>query len=201
MKRVKAIVDGEVQRVGYRYLVASIARKHKVCGYVRNLEDGRVEIVAEGENIDDFLKEIEVKAPPIFVENIEKREEKATGEFKTFKIMVGKLEEELVEGFGTGASYLMRILGLQQKTIGLQEKTMGLQEKTIGLQQKTIGLQEKTLALQQKTIALQEKTITLQEETLNEIRGLRQDFRELLDERLKKLEEDVIKIKIKLGIS
>ncbi|MEM4311814.1 MAG: acylphosphatase [Nitrososphaerales archaeon] len=187
MRRVKALVDGEVQRVGYRYWVASIARKYKVKGYIKNLEDGRVEIVVEGENLDDFLREIEIKKPPILVESIEKKEEKATGEFKTFKIMVGKIEEELVEGFGTGATYLMKIIELQEKTLGLQEKTLGLQEKTLGLQEKTLGLQEKTLGLQEKT--------------LNEIRALRQDIRVLLDERLKKLEEDVAKIKVKLGIS
>ncbi|GBC75407.1 Acylphosphatase [archaeon HR06] len=201
MRRVKVLVDGKVQRVGYRYLVASIARKYKVKGYIKNLEDGRVEIVAEGEDLDAFLREIEIKNHLIFVESVEKKEEKPTGEFKTFKIIVGKIEEELVEGFGTGATYLMKIMELQQKTINLQERTIGLQEKTINLQEKTIELQQKTIGLQEKTINLQEKTISLQEETLNEIRALRQDIRVLLDERLKKLEEDVAKIKVKLGIS
>ncbi len=50
MKRVKIIVDGRVQGVGFRYFVSSRAMEHDVKGFVRNLYDGRVEIDAEGRN-------------------------------------------------------------------------------------------------------------------------------------------------------
>ena len=57
MKRVRVIVGGRVQGVGFRYFVANGARRHSVSGYVQNLSDGRVEIDAEGENenIHHFL--------------------------------------------------------------------------------------------------------------------------------------------------
>jgi acylphosphatase len=45
---------GDVQGVGFRYTAQHLARSHPVSGYVRNLPDGRVEMVAEGE-----AKEIE----------------------------------------------------------------------------------------------------------------------------------------------
>ncbi len=50
MKRVRIIVDGRVQGIGFRYYVSKKAREHDIKGYVRNMYDGRVEIDAEGEN-------------------------------------------------------------------------------------------------------------------------------------------------------
>lgn len=57
MKRVRVIVGGRVQGVGFRYYVANGAKEHCINGYVQNLPDGRVEIDAEGEseNIHHFL--------------------------------------------------------------------------------------------------------------------------------------------------
>jgi len=57
MKRVRIIVDGRVQGVGFRYFVSSKAREHDIKGYVRNMYDGRVEIDAEGEsdNLHRFM--------------------------------------------------------------------------------------------------------------------------------------------------
>ena len=44
----KFFVSGDVQGVGYRFFVQRSSAAHQVRGYVRNLRDGRVEIVAEG---------------------------------------------------------------------------------------------------------------------------------------------------------
>jgi acylphosphatase len=55
--RRRVYYSGQVQGVGFRYTCRSIARGFKVGGYVRNLPDGRVELVAEGEpgEVDNFL--------------------------------------------------------------------------------------------------------------------------------------------------
>lgn len=78
---------GHVQGVGFRYTTQSIARHYRVTGYVRNLPDRRVELVAEGEagEIDAFLREVRER----FFNHI--RDERAdtsaaTGEFAEFAI-------------------------------------------------------------------------------------------------------------------
>jgi acylphosphatase len=48
---------GKVQGVGFRYTVARLAQHHPVAGYVRNLLDGQVELIVEGDaaEVDRFL--------------------------------------------------------------------------------------------------------------------------------------------------
>ncbi|MFQ3548421.1 MAG: acylphosphatase [Armatimonadota bacterium] len=48
-KRLRAIVKGKVQGVGYRYYVLDNALSLKLRGFCRNLRNGDVEVVAEGE--------------------------------------------------------------------------------------------------------------------------------------------------------
>ena len=51
---------GRVQGVGFRYTVASIARRFPVVGYVKNLRDGSVELDVEGQtrSVEAFLREV-----------------------------------------------------------------------------------------------------------------------------------------------
>lgn len=46
------LVSGEVQGVGFRYFVSRKARALSLAGWVRNLPDGRVEVVARGASIE-----------------------------------------------------------------------------------------------------------------------------------------------------
>lgn len=49
---VRLRVEGNVQGVGFRYSTLSVARQFQITGYVMNLADGAVEIMAEGTRIE-----------------------------------------------------------------------------------------------------------------------------------------------------
>ena len=52
--------DGTVQGVGFRYFVLQTARRFGLTGYVRNLDNGMVEIEVQGDEaaLDQFLKRV-----------------------------------------------------------------------------------------------------------------------------------------------
>lgn len=56
----KVLFEGRVQGVGFRYTCKDLARGFDVCGWVRNLADGRVEmqVMGEADEVDDFIHEI-----------------------------------------------------------------------------------------------------------------------------------------------
>jgi acylphosphatase len=56
-KTVQVFYEGRVQGVGFRYSARRVAAGFDVAGYVRNLPDGRVELVASGDpgEVDGFL--------------------------------------------------------------------------------------------------------------------------------------------------
>ena len=58
--RRRVLFRGRVQGVGFRYTTASIARRHPVVGFVRNLPDGSVELVAQADaaTLDQFVADI-----------------------------------------------------------------------------------------------------------------------------------------------
>lgn len=57
-KTMQVFYEGRVQGVGFRYSARRVAAGFDVSGYVRNLPDGRVELVAAGDDgeVDDFLQ-------------------------------------------------------------------------------------------------------------------------------------------------
>ena len=87
--RAHVFVSGRVQGVFFRAETKYEADKRKVNGWVRNLPDGRVEAVFEGEkDSTDELIEFCRKGPPrARVENIKVTWEDYSGEFEDFKIL------------------------------------------------------------------------------------------------------------------
>jgi len=61
MKQLHVYFSGRVQGVGFRYMTKQASNRFSVSGWVRNLPDGRVELLAEGEEteLDLFLIEIQ----------------------------------------------------------------------------------------------------------------------------------------------
>jgi len=86
--RAHVFVSGQVQGIFFRQNTKQEAENHGVTGWVRNLPDGRVEAVFEGEEEDvkalvDFCR----KGPRgAVITNVDVTFERFTGEFRNFKV-------------------------------------------------------------------------------------------------------------------
>ncbi len=73
LSQLRLFFSGYVQGVGFRSFIAKTVRNHpNVCGFTRNLDDGRVETVLEGEKeiLNKIFEQIEKGCPGSTVENI-----------------------------------------------------------------------------------------------------------------------------------
>jgi acylphosphatase len=88
LQRLQAFVRGRVQGVGFRYFVRTAAQSLGVVGWVRNLRDGRVELVAEGRlaQLQDLLKQVSKGPSASQVTDIEESWGTASGEFQDFGV-------------------------------------------------------------------------------------------------------------------
>ena len=89
MKRsIRVFISGSVQGIFFRQFIKDNAEKNKVKGYVRNLDDGRVEVFLEGE-LDSVNNMLEVckRGPPHSLIRESKEQEEKFQDFKEFKIM------------------------------------------------------------------------------------------------------------------
>jgi len=96
MKRLIAYVSGNVQGVGYRARVMDIARAFGIKGMVENLKDGRVLVVADGEDkrLEWLEDAINIKNTLIQVTSIEKDYASTSGEFDDFGKLVFRGETD-----------------------------------------------------------------------------------------------------------
>ena len=83
-QRITVHFSGHVQGVGFRYVTREIAMNHPVVGYVRNLSDGRVRLIAEGppEALEAFVNAV-VERMREHISNHGVESGPATGEFGT----------------------------------------------------------------------------------------------------------------------
>lgn len=84
----KFIISGVVQGVGYRFFTQRAAAEHQIVGYVRNLENGDVEVVAEGElqQMEDFKRKLMEGPRFSVVKNVEEIVLEPTGNYSSFRI-------------------------------------------------------------------------------------------------------------------
>jgi acylphosphatase len=87
--RLHAKITGYVQGVGFRYFVLQNANDLGLTGWVRNLWDGRVEVIAEGPHDDLNQLLVKLRRGPISaeVENVDYEFSDAKGEFQRFGVL------------------------------------------------------------------------------------------------------------------
>lgn len=86
-ERREVYYSGRVQGVGFRYTARGIAKGYRVSGFVRNLADGRVQLVVEGtpSELDRYLAAL-AEEMERNITGAEARSSLATREFDGFEI-------------------------------------------------------------------------------------------------------------------
>ena len=133
MRKLTAIVSGRVQEVGYRDRVIDIANTFGIKGMIENLKNGRVDIMAEGDDED-------IKNTLIDVSSIEKEYSHASNEFDNFGKLVVKGE--------TDARLDTSLVRLKELLFGVNNLNRNLESKMgqmLDKQDTVIGKQDELL--------------------------------------------------------
>ena len=88
-ERIRLVIHGRVQGVFFRASTQEEAVRYNLTGWVKNLVNGSVEVVAEGDQqaLQEFTKWCQHGPPYAKVSHIDISEEPYAGEFKTFQIL------------------------------------------------------------------------------------------------------------------
>jgi acylphosphatase len=87
--RVRVLAGGRVQGVAYRFYAEKYAGLLGITGWIRNLPDGRVEVLAEGAagSVETFLDRLREGPSLARVETFDVRREPPEGEFRDFRVV------------------------------------------------------------------------------------------------------------------
>jgi len=195
-KRALIIVHGRVQKAGFRDFIDEIAFNLNLNGHVKNLDDGTVQIICEGEedDIKELLDKINITQYPIRVEKIDVIYKKPTDEYKSFNVIRDEdLTTATYERMDAAVRYMREMnSNLSQKVDGVGDKIDHLGDD---LGDKIDGVGDKIDHLGDD---LGGKIDQNRIEITSEIRSTRDDFRSHLDERISMIEQDVAQIKAKV---
>jgi acylphosphatase len=88
-QRLRIFYSGRVQGVGFRYTARNVAAGFEIAGIVRNLPDGRVELIAEGERgeLEAFREAVRGAGLAGFIRNEDVEWNRAQNEFRGFEIV------------------------------------------------------------------------------------------------------------------
>jgi len=192
MFKLIAHVSGKVQMAGYRSRVVIIAKAFDLRGYVRNLPDGRVKIVAEGSKADleRFLAAIRIENTLIKVEDIKAEFFDAEGAYDDFFKVAG--ERETDARLDVAAEHLKELISVVRDGF----KDNGSRLDGIGTSLKEISGKQDLLI---DTIdEAREEIVSTRKEIASEVQGLRSDLKGRTDERLQRIESDVTEIKARI---
>jgi len=188
MRRLNAYVSGKVQKTGYRTRVVTIAQNLRLKGYVQNLENGLVKVVAEGEtaNLEELLKAIDIKNTLINVTDIRKEYSPAIGDFACFfkAVSGGETDQRL----DAAAHLLTKLIVVNEKILDVitathqelketHEEIRGSREEIRGSREEIRGSREEIRGSREEIRGSREEIRGSREE----IRGSREDNRSSRD--------------------
>jgi len=177
MKKVTLHISGNVQRVGYRAKVISIANALGIKGFIQNLSDGRVKIIAQGEQseLDKLIQAINISNSLINVTNIVQEYSTYSDDYEGFNKVVrdGETDERLDNA-----------IDLFKKLITVTGDGFSNLGKELGDKIDRVG----------------DKVDHSRIEITSEIHSMRDDFNTLFDTRLSKIESELSEMKDKVMV-
>ena len=190
MKRFSAVAAGRVQRVGFREHVYKETFDKDISGYVKNLDIGEVEIVAEGseEDLRALINRINIVRYPIAVKSFTIKWQEATGEFTTFEIIRGDLQEELFKRVDFAGT-------IMYQTLENSELNLKKQDQMLDKQDQMLEKQDLILDKQDQMLDKQDQMLQIGIETKEEIVGLRRDTGKYLDDEFKEIKKELASIR------
>jgi len=218
MKRLTAYVSGNVHQRGYRARVTDIARVLGLKGTVENLDDGRVKIIAEGD--EDKLKWFEeaicIKNTLIDVSSIEKEYSTPRDDVNRFYKLVDRGETD--SRLDTAADHLKNLIvavnnmnqniggkidnmnqniggKIDQMNDNLSDK---IDQMNDNLSDKIDQMNDNLSGKMDVMIDLQKDTLSGQETLIEEVRQSRKEIKGRMDQRFDKLESEVAEMKVAL---
>lgn len=188
-------VEGAVQDVGFRDLVATLGRTHGLPGYVYNEPADTVRIVTRGDpaEVEAFVRGIreESERAGIAVADIEREEtdESLPVPSTFFKAPTDELSdigEKLDEGIGVLRDIkedTAVISDIKEDTAvisDIKEDTSAIKEDTSAIKEDTSAIKKDSSAIKEDTSAIKEDTSAIKEDTA-EISGIKSDTGRLVE--------------------
>jgi len=169
MIRADIIITGNVQMVGFRTFLKNLADSLHITGYAKNLEDGSVNVVCEGEgeNIEEMIGKIRENSPSFAsVGDISTEYSDYGAEFTSFERTDGDVPKEatlgdllgVMKSFDTKAETLVGILSGMDSTLkGVKEDTSLMLDKQDQMLDKQDSMLEKQDSMLEKQDSMLEK--------------------------------------------
>jgi len=204
-----AYISGSVQKVGYRARVVQVANALSLKGTVENLLDGRVKIIAEGEEerLRWFEEAIEIKNTLIQVTSVEKAYSEVRGDLGGFYKLVGQGETDsrLDQGIVVLKEILVAVKevntnlgGKMDAMLDKQDSMLDKQDSMLDKQDAMLDKQDAMLDKQDAMLDKQDAMLDKQDDLLNEVKDARKDLKSYMDHRFERIEVDIAEMKVAL---
>jgi len=199
-------VSGKVQKAGYRAKIVAIAKDLGINGMVENLPDGRVKVIAEGEDADleRFAEALKIRNVLIDVTDIKIERSRGLGGYDGFHKTVEKGETD--ERLDKSVEYLKELIDVTKEGFGRIERGMNRgfgdlgnkMDQMLDKQDQMLDKQDQMLDKQDQMLDKQDQKLDKQDATTGEIRGLRTDLKDHIGMKFQKIETDLAEVKTAL---
>jgi acylphosphatase len=175
MKKVILYISGSVQRAGYRTKAISLAELYSINGIVSNLPDGRVKIVAEGNETDleQFIIALDIRNALINVTNIDKDYSTSFGEYEGFYKLVSGGETD--DRLDTAADLLKELIVVikdgfndlgKKQDIMIEKQDIMIEKQDIMIEKQDVMIEKQDIMIEKQDIMIEKQDIMIEKQDI-----------------------------------